>query len=71
MAEAEVGISRVQGTRAEPKQELFEVATRADGGPICEDDAESEALGGGDISLRGGEVATAVGAQNSESACAL
>jgi hypothetical protein len=46
----------VQGTR-ESKQELFKVATRADGGAVREDDAGLEVIdGGNNMTLRDGEV---------------
>jgi WD40 repeat protein len=56
VGEVKVKIARAQGTR-ESKQELFKVATGADGGAVREDDdAEPEALGGDSVVLRDGEV---------------
>jgi hypothetical protein len=55
VSEAKAEIARVQGTR-ESKQELYKVATRADGGAVREDDAEPELLDDEDMELRDGEV---------------
>jgi WD40 repeat protein len=55
VSETKVEIARLQGTR-ERKQELYKVATRADGGAVREDDAEPELLDDGDIELRDGEI---------------
>jgi hypothetical protein len=55
VSEAKVEIARAQGTR-ESKQELYKVATRADGGAVREDDAEPELLDDEDMELRDGEI---------------
>jgi hypothetical protein len=55
VSEAKVEIARLQGTR-EHKQELYKVATRADGGSVREDDAEPELLVDEDMELRDGEI---------------
>jgi WD40 repeat protein len=55
VSEAKVEIARLQGTR-EGKQELYKVATRADGGAVREDDAAPELLDDEDIELRDGEI---------------
>jgi WD40 repeat protein len=55
VSEAKAEIARVQGTR-EGKQELYRVATRADGGAVREDDAEPELLDDDDMELRDGEL---------------
>ena len=55
MSEAKVEIARVQGTR-ETNQELYSVATSADGGAVREDDAEPELLDDEDMELRDGEI---------------
>jgi WD40 repeat protein len=55
VSEAKVEIARVQGTR-ETKQELYSVATSADGGAVREDDAEPELLDDEDMELRDGEI---------------
>jgi hypothetical protein len=55
VSEAKAEIARVQGTR-EGKQELYKVATRADGGAVREDDAEPELLDDDDMELRDGEL---------------
>jgi WD40 repeat protein len=55
VSEAKAEIARVQGTR-EHKQELYNVATRTDGGAVREDDAEPEVLDEEDMELRDGEI---------------
>jgi WD40 repeat protein len=55
VSEAKAEIARFQGTR-ERKQELYRVATRADGGAVREDDAEPELLDDEDMELRDGEI---------------
>jgi WD40 repeat protein len=55
VSEAKAEIARLQGTR-EGKQELYKVATRADGGTVREDDAEPEVLEDEDMELRDGEI---------------
>jgi hypothetical protein len=55
VSEVKAEIARAQGTR-EVKQELYKVATRADGGAVREDDAAPELLDDDDRELRGGEV---------------
>jgi hypothetical protein len=55
VSEVKAEIARLQGTR-ERKQELYKVATRADGGAVREDDAEPEALDDDDTELRDGEI---------------
>jgi hypothetical protein len=45
----------LQGTQA-GKQELYSVATRADGGAVWEDDAEPEVLDDEDMDPRDGEI---------------
>jgi WD40 repeat protein len=55
VSEAKAEIARVQGTR-EGKQELYRVATRADGGAVREDDAEPELLDDEDMELKDGEL---------------
>jgi WD40 repeat protein len=55
VSEAKAEIARSQGTR-EGKQELYKVATRADGGAVREDDAEPELLDDEDMELRDGEI---------------
>jgi WD40 repeat protein len=55
VSEAKAEIARVQGTR-EHKQELYNVATRTDGGAVREDDAEPEVLDEEDMELREGEI---------------
>jgi hypothetical protein len=55
VSEAKAEIARAQGTR-EAKQELYKVATRADGGAVREDDAEPELLDDEDMELRDGEI---------------
>jgi hypothetical protein len=60
VSEANTEIARAQGTR-EGKQELYKVASRADGGAVREDDADPELLDDKDMELRDGEtVAMAV-----------
>jgi hypothetical protein len=51
VSEAKAEIARLQGTQ-EGKQELYTVATRADGGAVREDDAEPELLDDEDMELR-------------------
>jgi hypothetical protein len=51
---AKAEIARVQGT-AEPRQELYKVAVRADGGAVREDDAEAGPLDADDMVLGDGE----------------
>jgi hypothetical protein len=55
VSEAKAEIARLQGTR-ERMQELYKVATRADGGSVREDDAEPELLDDEDMELRDGEI---------------
>jgi hypothetical protein len=55
VSEAKAEIARAQGTR-EGKQELYKVATRADGEAVREDDAEPELLDDEDMELRDGEI---------------
>jgi hypothetical protein len=55
VSEAKTEIARAQGTR-EGKQELYKVASRADGGAVREDDAEPELLDDEDMELRDGEI---------------
>jgi hypothetical protein len=55
VGKAKAEIARVQGTRR-GKQELYKVATRADGGAVREDDAEPELLDDDDMKLRDGEI---------------
>jgi hypothetical protein len=55
VSEAKAEIARAQGTR-EGKQELYKVATRADGGAVREDDAEPELLDDEDMELTDGEI---------------
>jgi hypothetical protein len=55
VSEAKAEIARLQGTR-EGKQELYKVATRADGKAVREDDAEPELLDDEDTELRDGEI---------------
>jgi hypothetical protein len=55
VSEAKAEIACAQGTR-ESKQELYKVATRADGGAVREDDAEPELLDDEDMELRDGEI---------------
>jgi hypothetical protein len=55
VSEAKAEIARAQGTR-EGKQELYKVATRADGGAVREDDAEPELLDDEDMELKDGEL---------------
>jgi hypothetical protein len=55
VSEAKADIARLQGTR-EGKQELYKVATRADGGAVREDDAEPELLDDENMELRNGEI---------------
>jgi WD40 repeat protein len=60
VSEAKAEIARLQGTR-EGKQELYRVATRADGGAVREDDADPELLDDEAMELGDGEtVAMAV-----------
>jgi WD40 repeat protein len=55
VSEAKAEIARLQGTR-EDKQELYSVATRADGSAVREDDAEPDLLDDDDMELRDGEI---------------
>jgi F-box/WD-40 domain protein 7 len=55
VSEAKAEIARLQGTR-EGKQELYKMATRADGGAVREDDAEPELLDEEDMELGDGEI---------------
>jgi hypothetical protein len=55
VGEAKSEISRVQGTK-ESRQELYKVATRADGSAVREDDADPESLEDVHIILLDGEV---------------
>jgi hypothetical protein len=55
VSEAKAEIARTQRTR-EAKQELYKVATRADGGAVREDDAEPELLDDENMELRNGEI---------------
>jgi hypothetical protein len=55
VSEAKAEIARAQGTR-EGKQELYKVATRADGRAVREDDADPELLDDEDMELKDGEL---------------